>query len=56
MLKGVQHLGNPVAAGTFGDVWKGIIRGESVAIKILRIYEKTDVDSHLKVIPFSFFP
>jgi hypothetical protein len=56
MLKGVQRLGNPVAAGTFGDVWKGIIQGESVAIKILRIYEKTDVDNHLKVIPFAFFP
>jgi hypothetical protein len=56
MLKGVQRLGNPVAAGTFGDVWKGIIQGESVAIKILRIYEKTDVDNHLQVIPFSFFP
>jgi hypothetical protein len=44
-----------VAAGTFGDVWKGIIRGESVAIKVLRIYEKTDVDKHLKVITFLSF-
>jgi len=47
-LKGVQRLGRPVAAGTFGDVWKGIIRGESVAIKVLRIYDEIDVEKHLK--------
>jgi predicted unusual protein kinase regulating ubiquinone biosynthesis (AarF/ABC1/UbiB family) len=55
-LNGVQRLGNPVAAGTFGDVWKGIIRGESVAVKVLRIYQKTDMEKHLKVVPFFSLP
>jgi predicted unusual protein kinase regulating ubiquinone biosynthesis (AarF/ABC1/UbiB family) len=48
-LRGVQRLGKPVAAGSFGDVWKGIIRGERVAIKVLRIYQATDTDKYLKV-------
>jgi len=55
MLRGVQRLGNPVAAGTFGDVWKGVARDVCVAIKVLRVYERTDVDKHLKVILLIYF-
>lgn len=50
VLRGVQWAGDdPIAAGRFGDVYKGKIRGQHVAIKKLRIYEKTNISKHLKV-------
>jgi hypothetical protein len=47
----VQLTGtDPVAAGMFGDVWKGMMYGDQViAVNILRVYEKSDVDKLLKV-------
>ncbi|KAJ7089946.1 kinase-like domain-containing protein, partial [Mycena epipterygia] len=37
-----------VAAGGFGDVWKGLIRGETVCVKVMRIYQEADVEALLK--------
>jgi predicted unusual protein kinase regulating ubiquinone biosynthesis (AarF/ABC1/UbiB family) len=49
ILKGIEILGHPVAAGGFADVYKGRLRGQEIAIKVLRVYQKTDVDTLLKV-------
>ena|ERR1700691_4205647 len=50
VLKGVQKGGvHPLAAGTFGEVWKGIIRGQDIAIKVARLYLESDVNAILKV-------
>ncbi|KLO11587.1 kinase-like protein [Schizopora paradoxa] len=39
-VNGVKRLGdNPVAGGGFADVWKGEIRGTSVALKVIRVYD-----------------
>ena len=38
-----------VAAGSFGEVWHGNIQGHSVAVKVLKIYQKSDVEKLLKV-------
>jgi predicted unusual protein kinase regulating ubiquinone biosynthesis (AarF/ABC1/UbiB family) len=40
---------HPVARGTFGDVWRGQISGREVAIKVLRVYQRADVQKLLKV-------
>jgi len=47
----VQLIGtDPVAAGGFGEVWKGRVPGqELIAVKIMKIYEKSDVEKLLKV-------
>ena len=45
---------NPLTAGQFGDVWKGMFQGRQVAIKILRLYVTSDVSQHVKV-SFSIF-
>ncbi|KAJ7798018.1 hypothetical protein B0H13DRAFT_2167962, partial [Mycena leptocephala] len=37
-----------VAAGGFADVWKGLIRGETVCVKVMRVYQEADVDALLK--------
>ncbi|KAG6914468.1 hypothetical protein DXG01_017089 [Tephrocybe rancida] len=38
-----------INAGSFGDIWKGVYRGQEVAIKVLRLYQKSDLDDHKKV-------
>lgn len=37
-----------VASGHFGDVWKGRYEGQKVAVKVLKLYEQSDVKKHLK--------
>ena len=49
VLKRIDIEGNAVAYGTFGDVYRGRLDGQNVAIKILRVYQTTDRDSLLKV-------
>jgi hypothetical protein len=38
-----------VAAGSFGEVWHGKIQRHDVAVKILNIYQRSDVEKLLKV-------
>ena len=40
---------NPLTAGQFGDVWKGMFQDQQVAIKILRLYVTSDLSQHVKV-------
>jgi len=47
---------NPLAAGQFGDVWKGMFQGRQVAIKSLRLYGMSDVSEHVKVSFITFLP
>ncbi|KAG6906989.1 hypothetical protein DXG01_011065 [Tephrocybe rancida] len=37
-----------ITAGRFGEVWKGIFCGQGVAVKVLKIYQKSDLDKHIK--------
>jgi hypothetical protein len=47
----MQQVGSQVAGGGFGDIWKGLVRGQSVSIKIMRILTALKVSS-----TFSDFP
>ncbi|KAJ6551307.1 kinase-like domain-containing protein [Mycena capillaripes] len=47
-LSGLQKIGKQVAAGGFGDVWKGLVCGQNVSVKIMRIFEDSDVEDILK--------
>lgn len=50
VLGGVEGLGkDAVAAGRFGDVFKAVIDNQSVAIKVVRMYLKSDVLELAKV-------
>ncbi|KAJ7041068.1 hypothetical protein C8F04DRAFT_188278 [Mycena alexandri] len=47
-LSGLQKVGRQVAAGGFGDIWKGLVRGQSVSVKIVRLFEDSDIKAVLK--------
>ncbi|KAJ7176726.1 hypothetical protein C8R46DRAFT_889958, partial [Mycena filopes] len=44
---GLQKVGRQVAAGGFGDIWKGLVRGQSVCVKIVRLFEESDIQAPL---------
>ncbi|KAJ6495124.1 kinase-like domain-containing protein, partial [Mycena sanguinolenta] len=48
-LRHLRLAGNPVAAGTFGDIWKTQFHKEIVCVKVMRVYEESDIEALLKV-------
>ncbi|KAJ7440163.1 kinase-like domain-containing protein [Mycena latifolia] len=47
-LSGLQKVGQQIAAGAFGDIWKGLVRGQSVSVKIMRLFRDADVKAALQ--------
>ncbi|KAF8140750.1 kinase-like domain-containing protein [Mycena galopus ATCC 62051] len=47
-LSGLQRVGQHVTGGGFGDIWKGMVRGQSVCVKIMRIFEESNIQAALK--------
>ncbi|KAJ6571609.1 kinase-like domain-containing protein [Mycena capillaripes] len=47
-LSGLQKLGNQVAAGGFGDIWKSSILGHIVAVKVMRLFDEEKVQTARK--------
>ncbi|KAJ7797931.1 kinase-like domain-containing protein [Mycena olivaceomarginata] len=47
-LLGLQKVGQQLAGGGFGDIWKGLVRGQSVCVKIMRIFDNSTVEAVLK--------
>ncbi|KAJ7920371.1 kinase-like domain-containing protein, partial [Mycena leptocephala] len=41
-LPGLQKIGQQVAAGGFGDIWKGLVRDQIVCVKIMRLFMTRD--------------
>ncbi|KAJ7176728.1 kinase-like domain-containing protein [Mycena filopes] len=46
-LTGLQKIGRQVAAGGFGDIWRGLVCGQSVCVKIVRLFEDSDIQALL---------
>ncbi|KAF7350032.1 Protein kinase domain-containing protein [Mycena venus] len=47
-LFGLQKVGQQVAGGGFGDIWKGLVDGQTVAVKSMRQFMDDDVRASLK--------
>ncbi|KAJ7797928.1 kinase-like domain-containing protein [Mycena olivaceomarginata] len=47
-LLGLQKVSQQLAGGGFGDIWKGLVRGQSVCIKIMRIFDNSAIEAVLK--------
>jgi hypothetical protein len=48
-LFGLKKVGQQVAGGGFGDIWKGLVGGQTVAVKSMRQFMDDDVRVSLKV-------
>jgi len=50
VLKGIGLVGRAaVDFGGYGDIWKGILGGKEIAVKVLRILRKPEKEKFLKV-------
>jgi hypothetical protein len=50
VLKDIQFTGGrAVAAGGFGEVWKGLCQSQEIAVKVLKVFESSDMTKLLKV-------
>ncbi|KAJ7139286.1 kinase-like domain-containing protein [Mycena epipterygia] len=47
-ISGLEKIGHQVAGGGFGDVWKSVVDGQTVAVKSVRIFQDADVKIALK--------
>ncbi|KAJ7063874.1 kinase-like domain-containing protein [Mycena amicta] len=47
-LANLDRVGEQVAAGGFGDIWKGVIRGQTVSVKSMRLFRDSDIQAALK--------
>ncbi|KAJ6466793.1 kinase-like domain-containing protein [Mycena sanguinolenta] len=49
VLPGLQRLGQqPVTGGGFGDIWKGLVCGQNVCVKVMRIFGNSNIEAALK--------
>ncbi|KAJ7289148.1 kinase-like domain-containing protein, partial [Mycena rebaudengoi] len=44
-LSGLQKDSQQVTGGAFGDIWKGLVHGQCVSIKIMRVFQDSDVEA-----------
>ncbi|KAJ7186086.1 kinase-like domain-containing protein [Mycena filopes] len=47
-LDGLEKLGQQVAGGGYGDIWKGRVGGQIVAVKSMRQFQNQDIRASLK--------
>ncbi|KAJ7861778.1 kinase-like domain-containing protein [Mycena leptocephala] len=47
-LSGLEKIGPQVGGGAFGDIWKGLVGGQTVAVKSMRQFQEDDVKASLK--------
>jgi hypothetical protein len=48
-LSGLEKVGQQVAAGAFGDIFKGLVENQCVSVKVMRLFKDADVQAALKV-------
>ncbi|KAK7437373.1 Rho guanine nucleotide exchange factor [Stygiomarasmius scandens] len=49
VLDNVTKIGeHPVAAGGFGEIWRGLIGGQMACLKVVKVYSNSDVQKLLK--------
>ncbi|KAJ7795795.1 kinase-like domain-containing protein [Mycena olivaceomarginata] len=48
LLTGLVKVGHQIAAGGFGDIWKGLLGGQKVSVKIMRLFRDADIKDALQ--------
>src|ERR1700685_3690625 len=55
-LKSIEMEAHPVDHGSYGDVYKGVLHSQKIAVKALRVYQTSDLVKLLKVgVEFGLF-
>jgi len=49
VLKRIEIIGDAVGGGGFADIFKGRLLDQAIAVKVLRVYQKSDMEKLLKV-------
>lgn len=49
-LKAIEMEAHPVDGGSYGDVYKGLLHDKAIAVKVLKVYQRTDMAKLLKVV------
>jgi hypothetical protein len=50
ILKGIEMETHPVTAGGYGEVYKGSLHQTKIAVKVLKVYQDSDLVQLFKVI------
>jgi hypothetical protein len=54
LLENLELVGHTALyGGSFGEIWKGLLNGQTIAVKVLRVYLQSDKEKLLKVVYFS---
>ncbi|KAJ7163710.1 kinase-like domain-containing protein [Mycena filopes] len=48
-LTDMETVGEQVAGGAFGDIWKAVVREQTVSVKIMRIFESEELEAALQI-------
>jgi len=48
VLDQIEILGDAVGGGGFADIFKGRLQGQAIAVKVLKVYQKSDIEKLLK--------
>ena len=49
VLDGIEIIGDAVGGGSFADIFKGRLVDQDITIKVLKVYQKLDIEKLLKV-------
>jgi len=49
VLGGIEIMGDAVGGGGFAEIFKGRLQDQEIAVKVLRVYQKSDLEKLLKV-------
>jgi serine/threonine protein kinase len=49
VLEGIEITGDAVGGGGFADIFKGRLVDQEIAVKVLKVYQKSDIEKLLKV-------
>ena len=47
VLKGIEIIGDAIAGGGFADIFKGQLQDQEVAVKVSKVYQKSDIEKLL---------
>ncbi len=48
-LQELRYDNEPIASGSFGDIWKGYLGTQTICLKVARVYASSEVENVIRV-------